>query len=107
MPTAVEPGRPTGDSPSLPVEAKLEELMAEANKAYDRSEFDDARQLAARVLARDPKNVRMLRILVSSACIDGDSAEATRRFGDLPVRDREQMRVRCARYGVTFPADTK
>ena len=48
--------------------------MSEANKAYDRGDFDDARTIAMQVLAIDPTNVRMLRIMVSAACIDGDPA---------------------------------
>lgn len=81
---------------------KLDAVMAEANKAYDRGDFDDAKGIALKVLAKDPANVRMLRIAVSAACIDGDSGEAQKHFQALPVADREQMKVRCARYGVTF-----
>jgi hypothetical protein len=81
---------------------KMEAVMAEANKAYDKGDFEDARGIALKVLAKEPTNVRMLRIAVSSACIDGDSAEAQKHYLVLPAGDREQMKVRCARYGVTF-----
>jgi len=47
--------------------------------------------------------VRMLRIMVSASCIDGDAAVAQAHYGKLPASDQEQMKVRCARYGVTFP----
>jgi hypothetical protein len=81
---------------------KLDAVMAEANKAYDRGDFDDAKTIALKVLAKDPTNVRMLRIAVSSACIDGDSTEAQKHYQVLPASDREQMKIRCARYGVSF-----
>jgi len=81
---------------------KLDSVMAEANKAYDHGEFDEAKGIALKVLAKDPNNVRMLRIAVSAACIDGDSAEAQKHYAVLPGPDREAMKIRCGRYGVTF-----
>lgn len=87
---------PTGPNP------KLDAIMAEANRAYDQGEFDEAKQIAQKVLAKAPGNVRMLRILVSSECIAGDAAEAQKYFAQLPVDDRAQMRTRCDRYGVTL-----
>jgi len=81
---------------------KLESLMDEANKAYDRGEFDEAKSLATKALVKMPANARMLRILVSTACIEGDSNEAQRHYNQLPPSDRAQMKVRCDRYGVTF-----
>jgi len=81
---------------------KLDAIMAEANRAYDHGDFDEAKQIAEKVLAKNPGNVRMLRILVSSECITGDAAIAQKYFNDLPVTDRAQMRTRCDRYGVTL-----
>lgn len=81
---------------------KLEAVMSEANKAYDRGDFDEAKTIATKVLAQAPGNVRMLRILVSSDCIMGDQLEAQKHYVLLPPGDRAQMRTRCARYGVTF-----
>jgi hypothetical protein len=65
---------------------KLDAIMDQANKAYDRQDFDDARTIAGKVLAKQPNNIRMLRIMVSS----------------LPKFDRDQMKARCDRYGVSF-----
>jgi hypothetical protein len=119
-PTPTPPPPPTDDSvtvvtgvpqviigPPLDREAalegpKLDAVMDEANKAYDRSDFESAKALAGRVLGRDPTNVRMLRIMVSASCQDGDSASAQTHFRNLPPGDQAQMRTRCARYGVTF-----
>ena len=81
---------------------KLDAIMAEANKHYDRHEYDEARAIAQRVLKKLPTNVRMLRIMVSSACADGDQAEAQKHFNLLPERDREQMKTRCMRNQITF-----
>jgi hypothetical protein len=97
-----------GDVPSAPpgpalVGPKLETAMAEANKAYDRGDFDEAKALAGRLLASEPTNVRMLRIMVSASCLDGDMTVAQAHYARLPSADQEQMKVRCARYGITFP----
>lgn len=92
---------PAGPDPAL-AGPKLDAVMAEANKAYDRGDFEEAKAIAARLLARSPTNVRMLRIMVSASCIEGDSAVAQAHLVKLPPGDQEQMKVRCARYGVTF-----
>jgi hypothetical protein len=81
---------------------KLDAVMAEANKAYDRGDFEEAKTIAGRLLATQPANVRMLRIMVSASCIDGDTAVAQASFVKLPPADQEQMRVRCTRYGITL-----
>jgi hypothetical protein len=81
---------------------KLDAIMDQANKAYDRQDFEEARAIAGKVLAKQPGNVRMLRIMVSSSCIDGDSAIATKYYPQLPKLDRDQMKLRCDRYGVTL-----
>ena len=76
--------------------------MTEANKAYDRGDLDEARQLAQKILMRQPGNERMLRIMVSSSCMDGDAADAQKYYNQLPPHDRVAMKTRCDRYGITF-----
>jgi hypothetical protein len=93
---------PANQTASGFADPKVMAVMDEANKAYDHGDFDDARAIAQRVLAQMPGNPRMLRIVVSSACIAGDSAEAQKAYLQLAPPDREQMKVRCARYGMTF-----
>ncbi|CAN5897711.1 hypothetical protein BH11MYX2_BH11MYX2_06230 [soil metagenome] len=105
-----DPLPPTPDSapvPSLPskpptIDVKKDDLMSQANKAYDAGELDDAMSLARKVLEDDPDNVRMRRIMVSSSCILEDATTAQKHYLLLPPGDRETMRIRCARYGVTF-----
>lgn len=95
--TRPEEVKPTG------TEVKnLDALMSEANKAYDRGEFDEAKSFATQALKLDVANVRMLRIMVSASCIDGASIEAQKYYLLLPAPDREQMKIRCDRYGVSF-----
>lgn len=85
-------------------EKQLKQLVTDAYGAYDRQEFEDAKALAARVVAADPKNVRALRILVSTSCIESNVADAQKYFDMLPDgKDRADMRTRCGRdYGITF-----
>lgn len=92
----------TSGTPAPRVDANKDATMAEANKAYDRGDFDEAQVIAEKVLKDDPKNVRMLRILVSASCIQGDSVIAQKHYLMLPETDREQMRTRCGRYGISF-----
>jgi len=107
-PSAAPPGpalaasEPAQQEPEL-AGPRLDAVMDEANKAYDRGDFDDAKVIAARLLARYPSNVRMLRIMVSASCIDGDAQAAQANYVKLPAPDQAQMRTRCARYGVAFP----
>lgn len=93
--------RPEGTSPDQQPH-KLAEVMDEANKAYDRGDLDEAKAIAQKVLVASPNNVRMLRVVVSATCISGDTAEAQKAYLMLPKADREQMKTRCARYGVSF-----
>jgi hypothetical protein len=79
---------------------RIDAIMAEANKAYDRGDFDEAKSIANKVLAKLPGNPRMLRILVSVACIDNDAGAAQAAYQILPAPDQTQMRTRCSRYGI-------
>jgi hypothetical protein len=81
---------------------KLDAIMDQANKHYDRGEWEDAKAIAGKVLTKQPTNIRMMRIMVSSSCVDGDQPVAQKWFEQLPKGDREQMKVRCAKYQVTF-----
>lgn len=99
-PAQTEPVAGSSETPK--VDMKKDELMSEANKAYDRQDFAEAIRIAKLVLTEEPANVRMLRIVVSSACIDGDSGTAQTSYLMLGTKDRGDMRTRCSRYGVTF-----
>ena len=86
---------------ATPGTASAADLMNQANRAYDRGDVERARGLALQVLADDPDNVRMLRLVVSSACIAGDADEARAFYAQLTgASDRAQMETRCARFGV-------
>ncbi len=97
-----QPPRGPDGEPTELAPHKLDAIMAEANKAYDRGDLDEAKAIARKVLQTSPNNVRMLRVVVSASCIAGDAAEAQASYVLLPDFDREQMRTRCARYGVSF-----
>lgn len=84
------------------VNPDFDAAMLEANKLYDRHNYEEARTLALKLLERQPGTVRMLRVVVSSSCILGDGETAQRFWGQLPEFDRGQMTTRCERFGVTF-----
>jgi hypothetical protein len=100
----VAPRPEVATNPGAGIDIKKDELMASANKAYDHGEFDEAIVIARKVLSNEPGNVRMLRIMVSSSCINDDADTARKNYLLLPANgnDRADMRKRCDRYGITF-----
>lgn len=74
----------------------------EANKLYDRRDYEEARALALSLLKEHPTSVRMRRIVVASSCIMGDQDVAQQHYLLLPEKDRGDMRVRCVPYGSAF-----
>jgi hypothetical protein len=104
---APEPEMPSEPRPiaaDLATDPKLElsTAMDQANRYYDRQEHDAAQEAALRVLEKEPGNVRMLRIVVSTACMMGEPDKAQRYWTELPERDRTQMSSRCGRFGIAF-----
>lgn len=85
------------------VDVDLDARLLEANKAYDRKDFEGARALALKLLQDEaPGNVRMLRVVVSSSCILGEGDVAQKYASELPQFDKDQMTTRCAQYGVAL-----
>jgi hypothetical protein len=83
-------------------DVKVDAIMARANAAYDKGDWDEAKTIAGKVLTKQPANNRMMRIMVSASCIDGDSVTAQQWYEKLPKGDRDQMKTRCDRYGISF-----
>lgn len=119
MPAALGGKRPDPPpSDSAPMVAKLEadraalgdavlsveasDHLLEANKLYDRGDYDGARQLAIKLLGEAPGNVRLLRVVVSSSCILGDAEQANQYAPQLPPPDRDQMADRCAKFQIAL-----
>jgi hypothetical protein len=87
--------------PDIPLDRpEIDRVMDEASSAYARGEFEQARTIAGRVLETSPSDVRMLRIMVSVSCVRGDNPTAQTHYTRLPPGDQEQLRLRCAHYGV-------
>jgi len=95
--------RPPEPEPE-PAPAPLDEVMDETNSLYDKADYEGALAAALEVLERDPGNVRMLRVVVSSGCILGENQVAEAHYSQLTAfRDRLHMRVRCKRFGLELP----
>lgn len=92
---------PTIQASNEPGEQKKIQMDA-ANRAYDRADYEGALEMAREVLKDNPRNIRMLRVAVSSACIMARPDEAKESYALLPGRDQRQMSIRCKRYGVEF-----
>lgn len=98
-----EPAPPPVD-PSSPaaISAAANLQFDEANKLYDRREYEDARFLALHLLREHSTSVRMRRVVVASSCIMGDNELAQQHYLFLPAKDRADMRERCTTYGLIF-----
>ena len=94
-------GEPSPPPPPPPPVESAERLL-EANKLYDRGDYENARQLAIQLLAEAPGNVKLLRVVVSSACILGDPEMAQKYVTELPPLDRSQMADRCAKFEIAL-----
>lgn len=82
----------------------LKERMDAVNSLYDHKDFEAALDAARVILEESPRNVRMLRVVVSSACIMGQPEVALDSYLLLPPAPHQRhMRKRCARYGVDLP----
>ncbi len=80
----------------------LKNQLNEANRLYDKADYEGSREAALEVLGSHPNNVRMLRIVVSSSCIMAEEEMAVRYYQSLPDRDKRQMARRCERFGIKF-----
>jgi hypothetical protein len=74
----------------------------EANRLYDRGDYESASQLADEILKEDPDNARVLRIATSSACVMGEADKAKGLYARLSPRDQRKIVRRCKRYGIEF-----
>lgn len=83
-------------------EPSLKQQMDNANSLYDKANYESAQAAALEILAEHPKNIRMLRIAVSTACIMAEFEKAEMYYERLPTRDQRQMARRCKKYGVEF-----
>jgi hypothetical protein len=100
---ATGPTIATGEpEPVLDAQMQLSAKLDEANRLYDKADYETAQQRAIDVLREAPDNVRMMRIVVSTSCMMGQEDQARKYYGTLPERDKIQMAVRCERYGIKF-----
>jgi hypothetical protein len=98
---SIDPGSASGEN--LDDDLKASDGQTQANKLFDRGDWDEASAQALKMLETDPKNPRMLRIVVSVACFTNDPDKAQKYWSQLTDdRDKAQMSVRCARYGIQF-----
>jgi hypothetical protein len=85
-------GGGTGDDES-------KKQMDEVRKAYDTGNYPMAQELSLEAIKKAPRNVKLLRYVVSSSCAVGDVSAASEYIRKLPRRDQKQMRKRCSRWG--------
>ena len=99
--TPYEPPPPVADLEADP-RMDLANAKDEANRMYDRQDYEGAMNKALEILQTEPGDIRMLRVIVSSACQLGDADKAKQYWSQLPPHDQNQMNRRCQRFGITF-----
>lgn len=78
--------------------------VKEARRLYGRRRYEQAYALALVLLEEEPRNRRVLRVAVASACIMANRDDAVKYYERLKLpRDRRQMRRRCSAYSVELP----
>ena len=81
--------------------AEVLEAVTETHVLYDKSDYAGAIAKAKSVLERQPKNTRMLRIVVSSSCIIGDEDTARDYYAKMYTdTDRKHVETVCAQHKV-------
>ncbi|HTM21019.1 MAG TPA: hypothetical protein VL172_10940 [Kofleriaceae bacterium] len=90
------PGAAPATSNSDP---EQDEKMADATASYDSGDYQAAQEKALAILESSPRNIKMLRIAVSTSCMFGDLAKAKELNARLPKAQQEQMRRRCKKNG--------
>jgi len=84
---AVKLGKGSGDG--------VKEATEEVRKSYDTGNYVDAQKLSLEAVQKSPRNIKLLRYVVSSSCAVGE-VETARQYAErLPKRDRDQMAKRC------------
>lgn len=92
------------DAPTFDESTPFVVKVKEARRLYGRRRYEQAYDLALDLLKEEPKNRRVLRVAVASACIMARPGEAQQHFEQLSYpKDKEQMRRRCRAYGVELP----
>jgi hypothetical protein len=76
-----------------------DEKMAAATDAYDKGDYQAAQERALTLLETSPRNIKALRIAVSTSCMFGEMDRARELNARLPKSQQEQMRRRCKKNG--------
>lgn len=74
---------------------EVKEQTENVRQSYDTGNYVDAQKLSLEALEKSPRNIKLLRYVVSSSCAVGE-VETAREYAErLPKRDRDQMAKRC------------
>ncbi len=73
--------------------------LKQATRYYDKGDYPAALESALLVLENDPRNIKMLRVVVSTKCALNEVDSARSYSKRLPRRDQRQMRTRCKNWG--------
>jgi hypothetical protein len=93
-------GPAAGNSASLPegpttsnTDPEQDEKMAAATDSYDNGDYQGAQEKALAVLETSPRNIKALRIVVSTACMFGEMDRARELNARLPKAQQEVVAI--------------
>lgn len=82
-----------------PSTAPLTERTEATQALYNDGDDLAAREAALVLLEEDPANLGLIRIVASTACMDGLTELARAHYAQLPGSERRDMRMHCLRHG--------
>ena len=92
-----------GETPELPQGASFFVKRKYVRRIYDRQRYPEALELGKVLLQERPRDVYLLRVVVSSACFTGEAAIARahwERVRDRGIRARRDLLQRCHEFGI-------
>jgi hypothetical protein len=92
-----------GETPELPQGADFFAKRKYVRRIYDRQRYPDALELGKVLLEERPRDVYLLRVMVSAACFTGEVATARthwERLRDRGITARRDLLQRCHEFGI-------
>lgn len=97
-----------GERIELPASGDFRAKRKFVRRVYDRKRYPSALRLARELLAERPRDIFLLRVVISAACFIGEPEIARDHWQRIRVRGkraRRQLVARCAEFGVELPDD--
>ena len=90
-----------------PPTAPLADRTEATQTLYNEGDDLAAREAALALLEEDPANLGLIRIVASTACMDGLTELAQAHYARLPGSEQREMRMHCLRHGTVLDVQSE